>query len=140
SAPRRLGTADEILPADQRVIATPTQVYARPDLSSFAWASLRRGITVQALRHAPGFEQVEYVEYDQEPARHFITMRIRGWVPAETLAHARRRTFFHLTCLADTPARWTTFADNHTFTLFWAPLDALPPIVPPQAAWPAWLK
>ena len=31
--------------------------------------------------------------------------------------------------------KWQAFSDNHTFTLFWAPLDNLPDIIPPQKTW-----
>jgi hypothetical protein len=29
--------------------------------------------------------------------------------------------------------------DNHEFTLFWAPVAALPPLIPPQDTWLAFL-
>jgi hypothetical protein len=31
-------------------------------------------------------------------------------------------------------------SDNHRFKLFWAPVDNLPPLVPPQDIWLEWLK
>ncbi|MCA9935399.1 MAG: NUDIX domain-containing protein [Ardenticatenaceae bacterium] len=135
SPPIRLGQHEETLPPKQRVILTTAPVYARPDTSSFHWATLRRGITVAAQRQADGFTQVEYIEHDQLPDPHFITYRILGWVPDETVTAVRRRTFFHLTCTHPTPASWQTTSDNHTFTLFWAALDDLPPIIPPQNKW-----
>lgn len=135
SSPILLAQYEETLLPGQRVIAAATQVYARPDAASFAWATFRRGLTVTARREAAGWTQVEYVEYDQEPDPNFVTYRILGWTPDEALATARRRSFFHLTCVTPTPDRWTTASDNHTFSLFWTRLDRLPPIIPPQNAW-----
>jgi hypothetical protein len=36
--------------------------------------------------------------------------------------------------------RWTVFVDNHTFTLFWAPVARLPEIVHPQDEWLEFLR
>ena len=60
-------------------------------------------------------------------------------MPAQTLAEIRRRHFFHLEYHGATPERWAVQTDNHHFELFWAPLQALPPIVEPQNTWLAWL-
>jgi len=50
-------------------------------------------------------------------------------------ADTRRRHFFHLEYLDLSKGRWTMFTDNHVFTLFWAPLSALPQIMHPQDQW-----
>jgi 8-oxo-dGTP pyrophosphatase MutT (NUDIX family) len=130
-----LGHETQTLPADRRMIAAPTTVYARPDTSSFDWAYLRAGIQVRVERTASRFVQVTYEEHDRVPDPAYVTLRITGWVPANVLAAEVWRHFFRLTCRAQTPSRWIMHADNHVFTLFWAALDDLPPIVPPQDQW-----
>ncbi len=66
-------------------------------------------------------------------------MQITGWVPNDALTGTRRRHFFRLDFDGETEERWTVFTDNHRFTLFWAPLAALPSIIPPQDGWLAML-
>ncbi|MCA9962086.1 MAG: NUDIX domain-containing protein [Anaerolineales bacterium] len=135
SSPTLLAQLAEDLPPDQRVVAAVTHAYARPDVTSFDWVTLRRGITVNVRRQTAGFTQVEYIEHDQEPEPTFVTYHIVGWVPDAALATARRRSYFQLTCDQPTPDRWTAVSDNHTFTLFWARLNELPPLIAPQDAW-----
>jgi 8-oxo-dGTP pyrophosphatase MutT (NUDIX family) len=132
---RALGCTEQRLPEGQRIIGRPTKVYARPDPTSFDWAHLRTGIRVTASRRSSGFLQVTYEEYDREPDRRYVTMAITGWVPDEVLADTIRRHFYELVYPGPTEERWTVFADNHTFTLFWAPLADLPEIVVPQNEW-----
>jgi 8-oxo-dGTP pyrophosphatase MutT (NUDIX family) len=132
---RYLGHAEHRLPEGQSLIAKATKVYARPDTTSFDWAYLRTGIQVTVGRTADGFSQVTYTEFDQEPEPQYITMSIMGWVPDEVLADTVRRHFFHMECRKRSEERWTVFADNHLFTLFWAPLSDLPKLVHPQDEW-----
>ena len=136
---RYLGREEERLPEGQRVIAARTKVYARPHATSFDWAHLRTGIQVAVNRQERGFTQVTYEEPDRVPDPQFITMSITGWVPDGALADTRVRHFFHLEYGGPTEERWTTFSDNHTFTLFWAPLSGLPEIIAPQDGWLAYL-
>lgn len=135
-----LGCVEEKLPGGKRLVAKPTKVYARPDLTSFDWAWLRRGIPVTLDRQAASFSQITYREWDQEPDPQYVTLGITGWVPDDTLANAFRRHFFHLSFQGDSAKRWTVFSDNHVFTLFWAPLTALPEIIPPQKRWLEFLR
>ena len=137
---RYLGREEERLPEGQRVIAAQTKVYARPDATSFDWAYLRKGIHVAVNRQEGGFTQVTYEEPDRVPDPQFITMSITGWVPDGVLADTRVRHFFHLEVDVPTKERWTSFSDNHTFTLFWAPLSDLPEIIAPQDGWLAYLR
>ena len=136
---RYLGRQEERLPEGQRVIAVRTKVYARPDATNFDWAYLRTGIQVAVNRQEGRFTQVTYEEPDRVPDPQFITMSITGWVPDEVLADTRVRHFFHLEYDGPTKERWTAFSDNHTFTLFWAPLSDLPEIIAPQDRWLAYL-
>ena len=41
---------------------------------------------------------------------------------------------------ASLPVSWEQRTDNHLFRPFWAPLDNLPAIIPPQDAWLAYAK
>jgi 8-oxo-dGTP pyrophosphatase MutT (NUDIX family) len=140
SVSKALGDAEEIVPEGQRVVLTATKVYARPDLESFDWAYLRRGITVTVERRVKGFVQVTYQEFDRVPHPHYVTMQITGWVPEVVLTDRLRRHFFLLDFPGCSPARWLIDTDNHRFTLFWAPLTQLPEIIPPQDQWLAFLN
>jgi hypothetical protein len=123
------------LPEDQRIIAEPTKVYARPNATSFDWAYLRRGISVTLNRRTDGFSQVTYEEFDQMPDPQYVTMCITGWVLDDALSDVKKRHFFHLEFRGHAEAGWTVHADNHLFTLFWSPLTALPEIIHPQDEW-----
>jgi ADP-ribose pyrophosphatase YjhB (NUDIX family) len=137
---RFLGVEDEKLPDHERVVVRKTTVYARPDAASFDWAYLPRGATVEIHRQAGGFAHVTYIEYDRLPDWQYVSWQITGWVPEEVLADTRRRHFYELRLEGNTPERWTATTDNHVFTLFWAPLDALPPIIQPQDQWVGYLR
>jgi 8-oxo-dGTP pyrophosphatase MutT (NUDIX family) len=135
-----LGCKEYRLPEGQWLIAEPIRVYARPDATSFDWAYLRRGIRVATSRQANGFSQISYEEPDRMPDPQYISMSITGWVPDEVLADTGRRHFFHLEHLGPAEDRWSMFTDNHLFTLFWAPLSALPDIIHPQDEWIVFLR
>jgi 8-oxo-dGTP pyrophosphatase MutT (NUDIX family) len=137
---RALGSDTGSLPEGQRIILVPTKVYARPDTTSFDWAYLRKGIQVAVNRQESGFSQITYEEPDRVPEPNFITMSITGWVPDGVLADAWERHFYQLEYAGPAGERWTAFSDNHTFTLFWAPLSNLPNIIPPQDKWLAYLR
>lgn len=130
-----LGLAEDRLSQGQALIAEPTRVYARPDLTSFDWAYLRTGIQVTINRRADGFSQITYEEFDRVPDAQYVTMSMVGWVPDDVLADTKRRHFFHLEYPGPSGDRWTVFTDNHLFTLFWAPFSALPQIIHPQDKW-----
>ena len=136
---RCLGSDEMVLPEGQRIVAVPTKVYARPDTTSFDWATLRKGIQVEVNRRDSGFSQVTYEEPDRVPEPRFITMSITGWVPDEVLAGTVLRHFYQLEYCGPSQERWTVFSDNHRFALFWAPLSDLPEIISPQDEWLAFL-
>jgi 8-oxo-dGTP pyrophosphatase MutT (NUDIX family) len=135
SVQRYLGCRDETVGPEERIIAKPSTVYARPDETSFDWAHLPRGAVVTVKRSAAGFSQVTYVEVDRWPNPQYATMEITGWVPEEVLSESKRRHFFHLQFEGESEERWITYSDSHFFTLFWASVRALPEIIPPQAGW-----
>lgn len=132
---KALGITAEVLPKNQGITTKDTTVYARPDLSSFDWATLRSGIRVMIQRKEQGFSQVIYEEFDRLPDPQYITYSIKGWVPDDVLSQKYTRHFFHLTFNGDSPITWTVSTDNHHFMLFWAPLEDLPPLIPPQDGW-----
>ena len=135
STPIYLGTQETILPAAEAIILPPATVYARPNADSFGWTVIRSGVRVQVLRREKGFTQISYVEHDQLPNPNYITMQITGWVEDTSLASVMQRHFYHLPYAGVTEPRWTVQSDHHTFTLFWAPCDDLPPLIPPQDRW-----
>jgi 8-oxo-dGTP pyrophosphatase MutT (NUDIX family) len=130
-----LGSEEEILRDDERVIASHTRVYARPDLNNFDWTYFRPGIMVRVLRRAMGFSQIIYEEFDRVPDREYVTMAIQGWVPDEVLADVRIRYFYHLEFNGQSEDHWSVTSDNHIFSPFWAPLTSLPVIITPQDRW-----
>lgn len=132
---KRLGVETETLPSDERAVVQPLTVYARPDPGSFAWAHIPRGIQVSVGKQEGDFIQVAYVEWDSMPEMNYITYQISGWAKAEGLASRLRRYFYLLAVDCDTPPTWEVAIDHHLFHLFWAPLDRLPEIIPPQDRW-----
>ena len=69
-----LGCQEDKLGDDQRAIATATTVYARPDVTSFDWAHLPRGIWVTVERHQGSFTQIKMIEYDRVPDPQYISL------------------------------------------------------------------
>jgi len=136
---QELGFVDTQFPDDERLIGRATAVYARPTVESFDWARLRRGILVRRERQSEGFTLITYQEWDQVENPTYVSYQITGWVPDETLTATGRRHFFLLSCAEATPERWTVVDETHRFSLFWAPLAALPAIVWRQAGWVAML-
>jgi len=133
---RYLGCAEDRPLEGQRTIAEPTKVYARPDVTSFDWAYLRKGITVVLSgRRSNGFSQVTFQEFDRVPNPQYVSMCITGWVPNNVLADTRKRLFSHLEFDGHSEESWTVYDNYHIFTLFWAPLNALPEIIHPQDTW-----
>jgi 8-oxo-dGTP pyrophosphatase MutT (NUDIX family) len=132
---RLLAAVTETLPDKHYLIATTTRLYARPDTTSFDWASIRRGILVQCHRTGPEFSHITYVEHTDQADPSYVTYQITGWVPTTTLTRQVTRYFYHFPYHGQTPATWWVETDHHRFRLFWAPLAQLPPIIPPQHLW-----
>jgi 8-oxo-dGTP pyrophosphatase MutT (NUDIX family) len=131
-----LGVREVVLPETQRMILQSTRVYARPDRRSFNWIQLGRGITVTLERQSSDFSQISYQEWDRQAEPAYVSYQITGWVPSAVLTQVHRRHFFTLTTTEATPERWQHTAEQVLrFTLFWAPLDALPAIRSSQADW-----
>lgn len=136
---RYLGEQADPPPTGYTVVAYPTIVFGRPDLHSYDWAHFRIGLPVEVLRHVEGFTQVRYEEKDNYFESQYPLYSITGWLPDDALTDQRVRHFYLFEATAETPPRWSVSTDYHTFELFWAPLDNLPAIVPPQDTWVQWL-
>jgi 8-oxo-dGTP pyrophosphatase MutT (NUDIX family) len=126
---------DKLLPEDRGAILHPTTVFSQPDPASFDWARLEAGTWVKILRKQHGYTQVSYEEPDQIPNPTYTSYQITGWVPNEVLTRRQVRHFFLLRFSGSTPPSWKVNADHHTFTLFWAPMDEIPALIPPQDKW-----
>jgi 8-oxo-dGTP pyrophosphatase MutT (NUDIX family) len=135
AAIQSLGSRDELLPRDRRMIVRPATVYSRPDAGSFDWVHIRSGIVVRHEREQGEFVQITYEEWDRHDTPGVVSFRVTGWIEVTHLAAEFRRHFFLLRYERLTPERWTVETDNHRFTLFWAPLNALPTIIGSQAPW-----
>ena len=130
-----LGTDIEELPASQRVTIPPATVYARPDLTSFDWISIRWAVHVNIDRQESDFTQITFIENDREPNPNYTSLQITGWVPNKFLATALQRDFYHLVFTGESPQNWEIYSDYYTFRPFWAPLNNLPSIIAPQDQW-----
>jgi len=127
-------TVEEVVGAGW-LVARTTPVFFRPDARSQSWAILRRGVSVTSERDDGEFVQVTYEEVDRAPSPQFLTARITGWVAREALAKVRRRHFFVLPFEGEAPAAWAVSDGRADCALFWAAIDRLPAIMPPQDQW-----
>jgi 8-oxo-dGTP pyrophosphatase MutT (NUDIX family) len=139
-APVAAGEHVETLVPPASTTGTKTPVYFRPDTASTSWFFIRRGLGVTIERRHGDFAQITHEEFDQVPNPNYVTARVTGWVKSDTLAQIRRRHFFVLPFTGEMRPEWTQEDDGHVFGLFWAPIDALPPIIPPQDQWIPYLQ
>ncbi|MBS4203630.1 NUDIX domain-containing protein [Lederbergia citrea] len=116
------------------IIYEKAKLYSRPDMTSFQWAEIRRGITVFHERSQGEFVQISYKEGDKHPEPNYITYQITGWTKKLNLASKVTRQFYHHQSNSQLD-KWEIKTDNHTFKLYWSPLDNLPQIVSPQNDW-----
>jgi 8-oxo-dGTP pyrophosphatase MutT (NUDIX family) len=131
-----IGLQEQRLPANRLAVCRTTKVYARPDLTSFDWAVLRRGLQVEVERREREFVHVTYKEWDRWPDPAYISYQITGWAPADAFGELVHRHFFHLTIAGVAPDEPpAVFTDHHLYQPFWAPLDDLPVIGEPQLEW-----
>lgn len=80
------------------------------------------------------FTQVSYEESDHYLNPDYISYGILGWVESKKLTTRVIRHYYHLTTSCSWNS-WKQETDHHVFNLFWAQLDDLPLIVPPQDDW-----
>jgi nicotinamidase-related amidase len=96
-----------------------------------------QNVWMQVLERRDGFARVLYDEHDLTQPD-FLTARIHGWLPLDTLASRQRRAFVHVVATRDTPARWQHASDADGFSTcepFWAPLTPRPSLVAGQDEW-----
>ncbi len=74
------------------------------------------------------------IQGDKYPEPNYITYQITGWIEETQLASTVERHFYHLHTNSELN-EWEQQADNHTFKLFWSPINKLPEIVSPQNEW-----
>jgi len=115
-------------------VLRPAPVLTRPDPLSSSGCRLRRGMLVEGLRSTGAYRQVRYRELDSWPEPRYASFELAGWVPKSSLGEWIERHFFHLHTTNPTPSAWTVTADGARLRLFWAQLDALPPLGP-QDRW-----
>jgi len=130
-----LGEGQEPLPDHHYLLLTTSTVYARPDYTSFDWATIRYGIRVVCDRENGDFAHITYQECDEGSDPPFVSYQITGWVARTALTRQVMRYFYHFPYHGETPATWFVDTDNHRFRLFWAPLAQLPALVAPQRWW-----
>ncbi|MEZ4865356.1 MAG: NUDIX domain-containing protein [Caldilineaceae bacterium] len=135
-----LATTQDRLAEDEQVIFQTTPIYGRPAADAIVWATLRNGLRVKVVRQQDSFTQVTYQEYDRVPDPTYVSLSITGWAPASALATMQVRHFYLLPFAGASAARWQVHNDHYWFTLFWAPLHQLPPLVPPQQPWLSYIE
>lgn len=132
---RFLAAVSEPLPDDHYLMLATTTAYARPDPTSFDWATIRRGILVLRHRTVADFSHVTFAERDTQADPPYVSYQITGWVPTAMITRQATRYFYHFPYQGETPTTWWVNTDNHRFRLFWAPLTQLPSLVAPQRWW-----
>jgi ADP-ribose pyrophosphatase YjhB (NUDIX family) len=125
------------LAPDRAVLLEPCNLHREPDSASpRVGEPLTRGLTVKTVEAQHGYARVCYEEYRLEGAELVLLHQQEGWLPAAFLARRIQRHFFHLTCLTETPERWSVASDRgHRFELFWVPLSTDPGLVVGQDEW-----
>lgn len=131
----KIGESREDLEQGEKAVLFNTPVFARPSSEGVESANLQRGGVFTAIREQDGFVQVSHTEWNNLENPEYIMWQLTGWVPSQNLTNMRLRRFYHLTANDDQRRAWYQKADNHTFRLFWADLDDLPSIIPPQDRW-----
>lgn len=120
------------------VTLVTTPVYARPELTSYSWATIRYGIGVRRHREEGDFSHVTFSDTyhrGDKTGEAYVSYQITGWLRTADLTQAVMRYFYHFPYHGRTPETWYAETDNHRFRLFWAPLDNALPIVPSQRWW-----
>jgi 8-oxo-dGTP pyrophosphatase MutT (NUDIX family) len=130
-----LGEKRSDLEPQRGMTSLSTPVYTRPDVSSHAVLTLRRGLWVDVVRADGDFLQVRHVVSDRYPNPRYISFELLGWVPADAIAGTVIRYFAWMTAPDNTPESWTHYEDHHTFTLRWHRRDDLPTLIESQAPW-----
>lgn len=73
-----IGCKENKLQSNEFLISEKIRVYSRPSPTSFDWAELRKGTTVNSNRTHGEYTQVTYREYDRFPNPKYVTYQITG--------------------------------------------------------------
>ncbi|MBX3014996.1 MAG: NUDIX domain-containing protein [Caldilineaceae bacterium] len=139
TAPLYLGSSESELVTGYKVLGTNTSLYARPTTASPSYAYLSRGLPVAVLREASGFTQVTCQEPPPIGAETMALTYITGWIASQTLAYDCLRHFFVTTYPIPCNDSWRIFTQQYWHTLFWAPMEKLPPVLATQTSWLSFL-
>ncbi len=131
---RAVGMVDLDMSPPLAATLRTTPLYLHPRADAASMSSLRNGLAVSVAREQDGFAQVTFSEY-ADLERRVLSAQITGWAPRRAITRKLRRYFFVLPFTGEAPASWMHRADHHQWRLFWAPVGALPAIVPGQASW-----
>jgi len=132
--PREVGVQDIAIGPPLAVTLRTTPIHLYPRADSASMATLRNGLSVSVSQTQDGFAQVTFREY-ADLARTTLSAEITGWTDVGAITRAMHRYFYVLPFTGAAPAEWRNHADHHDWRLFWAPVAALPEIVPAQAPW-----
>ena len=103
-------------------------------------AYIPRGAIVSQKKSFEDYFQVQFSEFDTYPESSYVTYQIIGWTNKDNLVKKWRRYFYHIIPEESLPDQWTQEADNHTFSLFWAPFNMTPKLISPQDLWIPYAK
>ena len=134
----QLAFSENDLQPGERVLNQTVRARSQPDPDSlpFAYEMSRGMVVVPTGRQENGFLHIRHEEYDRLPNPTMIYQLVDGWIPETAVSPLRRRFYFWLTCADITEDSWSVVSDGgREFRPFWAPLNNLPPLVPPQAGW-----
>ena len=122
-------------PRGKAFILKTSTIYARPDLQSFDWVTMPRGVIVDTLESRDGFVQIDYTEPEALGFKK-MSFRVTGWVRQDDLTTTVDRRHFHLAYTGDTKRReWEVNVDHHLFTLAWHPIAEDPNLQEPFDGW-----
>lgn len=136
-----LGSESQQLPDDWRLLLQLSKLFDAPafDASSLDF-TLARGSWVRVIGEEKDanhgrYLHVCYEELDLNQTPPQLHLSVSGWLRSSVLTRQLERHFFHLTPTGSTPENWSIFVDNHTFQLYWTPLNPKPQLVQGQQEW-----
>ncbi|MDX2161581.1 MAG: NUDIX domain-containing protein [bacterium] len=130
-----LGAFDQPMPERSSMIFRDSMLQSTPQRdATLIRQFLRRGLPVEVGDEVNQFVKVTFRETDLRTGN--VIAQQSGWIPVISLAERVVRSCFQVEAEPDTPDQWHHQADrDHTFALFWVPLDSDPGLHPAQAEW-----
>jgi 8-oxo-dGTP pyrophosphatase MutT (NUDIX family) len=136
-----LGSESRQLPDDWRLLLQLSKLFDAPafDASSLDF-TLTRGSWVRVIGEEKDgnrgrYMHVCYEEFDLNQTPPQLHRSVKGWLRSSVLTNQLERHFFHLITTGPTLENWYVFVDNHTFQLYWTPLNPKPQLVQGQQEW-----